>query len=247
MQPSPHAIESIQQNDNVVYRHSSSLEEVRSADRASFYQLKAILQGVLQRGTARRISSLAPYVAGKTGTTDDENDAWFVGFTNEVTVAVWVGYDNADGRRRTLGSGQTGASVAVPIFEPIMQAVWTHHAPRTRLNPPSPEAKRVLVAESTERDARDGSRNGSLVEYLRRNAKGRAVDERYTLISRRESEAASAAARSRRQMLADPNAQPDQATRAWGGWGWNERDTFRNDGQRYSPYDRRPPSHFQWF
>ena len=52
----------------------------------------------------RSIRRLAPYVAGKTGTTDDENDAWFVGFTNDVTVAVWVGYDNADGKRRTLGA-----------------------------------------------------------------------------------------------------------------------------------------------
>ena len=94
----------------------------------------------------RRIAGLAPYVAGKTGTTDGENDAWFVGFTNEVTVAVWVGYDNADGRRRTLGGGATGGSVAVPIFEPIIQAVWPHHAPRTALQRPSPETRKFLVA-----------------------------------------------------------------------------------------------------
>src|SRR5438128_4497099 len=100
-----------------------------------------MLQGVLARGTAHGISNLSPYVAGKTGTTDGENDAWFVGFTNDVTVAVWVGYDNADGKRRTLGSGQTGASVAIPIFEPIIQATWTYHSPRTALSPPSPEAK----------------------------------------------------------------------------------------------------------
>ena len=64
-----------------------------------------MMQGVLARGTARAIADLSPYVAGKTGTSDDENDAWFVGFTNDVTVAVWIGYDNADGRRRTLGGG----------------------------------------------------------------------------------------------------------------------------------------------
>ena len=55
---------------------------------------------------------------------DDENDAWFVGFSNEVTVAVWVGYDNADGKRRTLGGGATGGGVAVPIFEPMIEAAW---------------------------------------------------------------------------------------------------------------------------
>jgi len=80
--------------------------------------MKLIVQGVLARGTARSIANLSPYVAGKTGTSDEENDAWFVGFTNDVTVAVWIGYDNADGKRRTLGGGSTGGSVAVPIFEP---------------------------------------------------------------------------------------------------------------------------------
>ena len=109
-----------------------------------------MLQGVLARGTARSMAGLAPYVAGKTGTTDDENDAWFVGFTNEVTVAVWVGYDNADGKRRTLGGGATGGHTAVPIFEPIMQAVWAHVAPKTALAPPSPEAKRLLSCKSVD-------------------------------------------------------------------------------------------------
>src|SRR3954471_11952246 len=77
------------------------------------YQLKSMMQGVLARGTAHAISGLAPYVAGKTGTSDDENDAWFVGFTNDVTVSVWLGYDNATGKRRTLGGGATGGGVAV--------------------------------------------------------------------------------------------------------------------------------------
>ncbi len=138
-----------------VYRHSPALTQIGSADRVSFYQLKTMLQGVLQRGTAHAIASMAPYVAGKTGTTDGENDAWFVGFTNDVTVAVWVGYDNADGKRRTLGSGQTGATVAIPIFEPIMQAVWAYHAPKAALAPPSPEARRNLVTRKLDLEAGD--------------------------------------------------------------------------------------------
>ena len=143
VRPSPYAIESIEHNGLVVYRHdAASARSVRSADRVSFYQLKTMLQGVLQRGTAHSIANLAPYVAGKTGTTESENDGWFIGFTNDVTVAVWVGYDNADGKRRTLGGGQTGASVAIPIFEPIIEAVWAQYAPKTPLNPPSAEAKK---------------------------------------------------------------------------------------------------------
>ena len=115
--PTPYAIETVEQEGTVLYRHSARATSIASADAASFYQLKTMLQGVVDRGTASRIRHLAPYVAGKTGTTDDENDVWFVGFTNDVTVAVWVGYDNADGKRRTLGGGRTGGSVAVPIFE----------------------------------------------------------------------------------------------------------------------------------
>jgi membrane carboxypeptidase/penicillin-binding protein len=258
MRPSPHAIEAIEQNGKIVYHHSSALERTGSADRASFYQLKTMLQGVVQRGTARRIGSLAPYVAGKTGTTDDENDAWFVGFTNDVTVAVWVGYDNADGRRRTLGSGKTGANVAVPIFEPIMQAVWAHHAPRTLLAPPSSEAMRLLVPESTERRSRGRSRNGALVEYLRRDKKGRPVDAQYALVSRKEGKATEFTARAsatrgsatqtsatpiRRQPPAVLNAPPAQPAGGWGGWGWNERNANRWDNR--SRLDPRAPFFFR--
>jgi 1A family penicillin-binding protein len=262
MRPSPHVIEAIEQNGNIVYQHSPALEQVGGADRASFYQLKTLLQGVVQRGTAHRISSLAPYVAGKTGTTDDENDAWFAGFSNDVTVAVWVGYDNADGRRRTLGSGQTGASVALPIFEPIMQAVWEYHAPRTLLDPPSPDARRLLVSADA-----DGRRRGNRTEYLRRDAKGRAVDARYALISRREGgEARASATRSRHQNPRPAPAQvgvlPERSPWSWGGWGWGanqpdtsrwndwrgydgrERDPGRNNGPRSSPDERRAPFFF---
>ena len=117
-----------------------------AADRTSFYQLKTMLQGVVARGTARAIGDLSPFVAGKTGTTEDAVDGWFIGFTNDVTVAVWVGYDNGDRKRRSLGSKASGAGVALPIFEPILQAVWAQGvAPKAPLNGPSPEAKRYLV------------------------------------------------------------------------------------------------------
>ena len=147
--PSPHAIESIEQDGRTVYRHAADAG-VRSARPTASRSISSrrMLQGVVAaRHRARRSRSLSPYVAGKTGTSDDENDAWFVGFTNDVTVAVWVGYDNADGKRRTLGGGQTGAKVAIPIFEPIIQAVWTIHAPKTRAERRRRrEAQRQLVA-----------------------------------------------------------------------------------------------------
>jgi penicillin-binding protein 1A len=191
VRPSPYAIESIDHNGLVVYRHeaASSSRAIASADRVSFYQLKTMLQGVLARGTAHAISALAPYVAGKTGTTEGENDAWFMGFTNDVTVAVWVGYDNADGKRRTLGAGQTGASVAIPIFEPIIQAVWAQYAPKTLLSPPSAEAKRNMVVRPINLASGEpvaGANAKSFVEYFRRDRQGEPYDTQYQLVSRDE-------------------------------------------------------------
>jgi membrane peptidoglycan carboxypeptidase len=136
-----------------------------------------MLQGVLARGTARSIANLSPYVAGKTGTSDEENDAWFVGFTNDDTVAVWVGYDNADGKRRTLGGGSTGGSVAVPIFEPVIQAVWANVVPKAALAPPSPEAKRYLTCKSVELDSAEAQnrRRRAFSECFRLDEKARCV------------------------------------------------------------------------
>ena len=190
--PVPHTIDSIEQNGNVVYKSDPNASAlIGPNDRASFYQLKSMLQGVLARGTARAIGHLSPFVAGKTGTTDDELDAWFVGFTNDVTIAIWVGYDNADGNRKTLGRGQTGGRVALPMFEPILQSVWASYAPKTALAPPSKEAMRNLIAVRV--DAYSGEVDeygrqkpsaGGTMEYLKRDAAGRAVDTRYQVVSR---------------------------------------------------------------
>jgi penicillin-binding protein 1A len=179
--PTPHAITAIEQDGKVVYRHPDNAStRIGSADGVAFYQLKTMLQGVVQRGTAARMAALSPYVAGKTGTTDNEVDTWFVGFTNEVTVAVWVGYDNADGRRRTLGGRATGGTVAVPIFEQIIHAAWTHHAPRTVLRGPSPASAKMLVAVRTDAD---GTGRAGAVEYLRRDERGRPIDTQNRLLA----------------------------------------------------------------
>ncbi len=199
--PVPHIIESIEREGETLYRQDPKLIPLAGVDRPAAFQLRTILQGVLSRGTARSIASLAPFVAGKTGTSDDENDAWFVGFSNDVTIAVWVGYDNQRGRR-TLGGGQTGGKVAVPIFERIMQAVWQHHAPRTALQGPSPEAKSRLIAlpiDFLSGQRLDGNRyaaqqiyydvNGQPVqsarftEYFRLDANGRLNDQHGHVIS----------------------------------------------------------------
>jgi penicillin-binding protein 1A len=186
--PQPHAIDSIELNGRTIYQHPDTpLPFIGAADRTSFYQLKTILQGVIARGTARAIASLSPYVAGKTGTTEDSVDGWFVGFTNDVTVAVWVGYDNGDGKRRSLGASATGARVALPIFEPIIQAVWKEDvAPKTPLAGPSREAQSHLVDLPIDYMTGDRVDAGGFIEHFRRGADGLIEDTENELLSRED-------------------------------------------------------------
>jgi penicillin-binding protein 1A len=182
---SPYAIDSIEQNGRAVYRHRTPAPTYMAAgDRAAFYQLRTILEGVVARGTAASMREHAGFVGGKTGTTDNENDAWFVGFSSDVTVAVWVGYDNA-GRRQTLGDGSTGGKIAVPIVEPIFQASWAHHAPKTPLPPPSPETARHLKAMPIDvyTGERASASKSAFMEYFRVSG-GKVRDTQHALVSR---------------------------------------------------------------
>jgi penicillin-binding protein 1A len=230
LRPEPYVVEAIERDGKPFYRHQAATVAVTSVDHAAFYQLKTMLQGVLARGTARSLASLAPYVAGKTGTSDQENDAWFVGFTNDVTVAVWVGYDNADGKRRTLGGGATGGHVAVPIFEPVIQAVWAHVAPKTALAPPSIEAKRQLACRSMDVDFRATQRGSGIDECFRIDRRGKVIDTRNQLIARETPDA-------RRH-------QEDDATPGRGNKLWSRDDPAHDDASaRVSIFDNRNGSY----
>jgi membrane carboxypeptidase/penicillin-binding protein len=249
LRPAPHVVESIERNGSIIYRRDpKSSVTINSVDHAAFYQLKTMLQGVLARGTARAIAGLSPYVAGKTGTTDDENDAWFVGFTNDVTVAVWIGYDNADGKRRTLGGGSTGGHVAVPIFEPVIQAVWAQIAPKTPLAPPSAEAKRQLACKSVELEAEEKSpRAGekAVRECFRLDAKGKIINTEYRLVSQEERHAkrdqegskprrATSAPRNTSAAVPASNAwsQPWRTQQQWG-WQWGASQQWREERREW--------------
>ena len=180
----PYAIESIEQRGQQVYRRKTPAPLIMAdGDRAAFYQLRTMLEGVVSRGTAASLRNLTHYVGGKTGTTDNENDAWFVGFTSDATIAVWVGYDNARGKR-TLGRGETGGKVAVPIVEPIIQATWAYQAPKTPLPPPSAEAARhlkPLPIDVSSGQRLSSARNGAFIEYFRIDDRKRLRDTRHAL------------------------------------------------------------------
>ena len=75
-----------------------------------------MLQGVVLRGTGRRVRAVGKPLAGKTGTTNKSFDTWFMGFAPDLAVGVFAGFD----KPRTLGRGETGSSVSAPIFRDFM-------------------------------------------------------------------------------------------------------------------------------
>jgi len=84
----------------------------------SAYQVVSMLKGVVERGTGRRIRAVGKPLAGKTGTTNADKDTWFIGFSPDLAVGVFVGFDTP----KTLGRRETGSSVAAPLFRDFMAA-----------------------------------------------------------------------------------------------------------------------------
>jgi penicillin-binding protein 1A len=113
----PYLILSVSDREgNVLEEHRPEPHEAIRADTA--YVMTSLLQGVVQRGTAASAVSLDWPLGGKTGTVDNNTDAWFVGFDPDITVGVWVGYDE----KRTIGPNETGATAALPIWIDFMRA-----------------------------------------------------------------------------------------------------------------------------
>ncbi len=83
------------------------------------YQITSMLEGVVKRGTAKKLKDLNVPIAGKTGTTNLNKDAWFIGYTPDLVIGVYVGYDQP----KSLGYKQTGSSVAVPIFKKLAEKI----------------------------------------------------------------------------------------------------------------------------
>jgi penicillin-binding protein 1A len=102
---------------------------VISAEEA--YLITSLMRGVVESGTAQRAKSLGRPLAGKTGTTNQAKDAWFVGYSTEIVAGTWVGYDEPLG----LGWGESGAVTALPIWVSFMKAA---HAGRPSTDFPRP-------------------------------------------------------------------------------------------------------------
>lgn len=96
-------------------------EKVITSESASM--LVDMMKGVIRYGTARKAAAMPYFLAGKTGTTDDSRDAWFIGFSPELLCLVWVGYD----KDAFLGKRESGATAALPIWMEFMSKALTHY------------------------------------------------------------------------------------------------------------------------
>jgi len=113
----PYFILKVQDREgHVLEEHRPDARDAIRADTA--YVMTSLLQGVVQRGSGGPAAALGWPLGGKTGTTDDYSDAWFIGFDPDLTVGVWVGYD----QKRPIGRGQTGSVAALPIWIDFMKA-----------------------------------------------------------------------------------------------------------------------------
>ena len=83
------------------------------------YQMTSLLEGVIQRGTGKKLKKLELNIAGKTGTTNENTDAWFIGFTSNLVIGVYVGMDDP----KPLGKYETGSKTALPIFKDFIEKV----------------------------------------------------------------------------------------------------------------------------
>jgi penicillin-binding protein 1A len=112
------------------------------ADPASAFQIVTMMEGVVQRGTGVAVKAVGKPIAGKTGTTNDFRDAWFIGFTPDLVAGVYIGYDDPD----SLGDDETGGHIAAPVFRDFMTAALRDVPAKAFRTPPGIRLYRVSPA-----------------------------------------------------------------------------------------------------
>jgi penicillin-binding protein 1A len=127
----PYSIQKVTDREgNVLEENRPEPRDAIRADTA--FVMTNLLRGVVQRGTAIKAAALNWPIGGKTGTTDDYTDAWFIGFDPDITIGVWVGLD----QKKPIGHNQTGAEAALPIWIEIMKAWIGDRSEPPKFEPP---------------------------------------------------------------------------------------------------------------
>ena len=127
------------------------------------YQMTSILEGVVQRGTGKRLKELNLDIAGKTGTTNKNTDTWFIGFTSNLVVGVFIGYDNP----RPLGKYETGAKTALPVFKNFIKKAIIKSDARPFKAPA--DLIMMVVDPQTGQKAKFSSKNTIIEVYKQKN------------------------------------------------------------------------------
>jgi penicillin-binding protein 1A len=134
---------------NVIYRNRSIGQEVLSPETTQI--MNSMLQDVINKGTgysARRDFEFYEVAGGKTGTTNDYTDAWFVGFTPHLVSGVWVGFDDPS---LTLGPGETGATAALPFWATFMKSVYDSLDFPPKKFAESPNVVKIKICKSSKK------------------------------------------------------------------------------------------------
>jgi penicillin-binding protein 1A len=136
------------------YPDSEIMPTTQLISPADAYLMSDLLRTVVREGTGRRLRRLGRTIAGKTGTTNDNSDAWFMGFSPELTTGVWVGHDD----NTVLGWGETGARAALPIWGDFMEIALAPYPQKDFEVPDNIEFQRIdrtsgLLADSDTQDA----------------------------------------------------------------------------------------------
>ena len=130
------------------------------ADPRNMYQIVSMLEGVVQRGTGVLIKDIGRPVAGKTGTTNDSKDTWFIGFTPDILVGVYIGYDDP----KPMGGHETGSRVAVPVVKEFMEQALKDVPPVPFRVPPG--IRLVQINEDTGARAKPGDAKNILEAFV---------------------------------------------------------------------------------
>ena len=130
-------------------------------DPLTAYQMTSILEGVVQRGTAQTVKAVGKPLAGKTGTTNDAKDVWFVGFSPDLAVGVFLGFDQP----KSLGNAATAGQYAAPVFRDFMQMALKDKPPTPFRVPPG--IKLIRVNASTGMRAGQGEGGGTILEAFK--------------------------------------------------------------------------------
>lgn len=171
-------------------------------DPITAYQMSSMLEGVIQRGTGASARGLGRWVGGKTGTTNEYRSAWFVGFSSDIVVGVFVGFDD----NRSLGGGEAGAATAVPIFTDFMQAALKERPARPFVRPKNAVFRTVNGIEEAFRPGTE--------RQIREEAPRPAQPvgpQNYNDVIRREQEAAQAPSAAAPAVVAPPPPKKEPA------------------------------------